>query len=174
MTISQDSQAATAAPTITSTSGTTKPTEGETWEEIGARKRAALLASLPKEWIVPSELLPPASQDDVTTWPETSGWFTPEELAITNLSATELVAKLTSGALKSVDATKAFCKRAVAAHQLVSLLPYQHSWVEVGLLSHVSADQLRTRPTVSRRHASSVPSRRPHYAMSTTLAPASP
>lgn len=114
-----DGQAATAFPAITTTSGTSKPTESETWEEIGARKRAALQASLPKEWIVPSDLLPPASQDDVMSWPETSGWFTPEELAITNLSATELVAKLASGAIRSVDATKAFCKRAVAAHQLV-------------------------------------------------------
>lgn len=94
-------------------------TKTETWEEIGARKRAALLASIPKEWIIPSELLPPDSQDDVTTWPDESGWFTPEELAITDLSASELVAKLASGALKSVDTTKAFCKRAAACHQLV-------------------------------------------------------
>lgn len=94
----------------------------ETWEEIGARKRAALLASIPKEWIIPQELLPPASQDDVTSWPEQSGWFTAEELAITDLTASELVPKLASGTLKSVDVTKAFCKRAAAAHQLVDCL----------------------------------------------------
>lgn len=91
----------------------------ETWEEIGARKRAALLASIPEEWRVPSELLPPDSQDDVTGWPASSGWFTAEELAITELTASELVPKLASGALKSVVVTRAFCKRAAAAHQLV-------------------------------------------------------
>lgn len=91
----------------------------ETWEEIGARKRAALLASIPEEWRVPQELLPPDSQDDVTGWPAASGWFSAEELAITELSASELVPKLASGALKSVVVTRAFCKRAAAAHQLV-------------------------------------------------------
>lgn len=98
---------------------TTATTQGS-WEEIGARKRAELLASIPKEWIIPQDLLPPEPQNDVTTWPEESGWFTTEELAITNLTATELVPKLASGALKSVDVTKAFCKRAAAAHQLVN------------------------------------------------------
>lgn len=124
MTLHQDGQQAatstvTAFPLIPATSSTAKPAEGETWQEIGTRKRAALLASIPREWLVPEDRLPPASQDDVTTWPETSGWFTPDELAITDLSATELVAQLASGALTSVHVTSAFCKRAVAAHQLV-------------------------------------------------------
>ncbi|ROW05086.1 hypothetical protein VSDG_00580 [Cytospora chrysosperma] len=120
MTINQETQGATA--TVAMPISDTKPALKETWEEVGARKRAALLASIPPEWLIPADLLPPASQDDVTTWPETSGWFTPEELAITELSATELVGKLASGALKSVDVTKAFCKRAAAAHQLVNCL----------------------------------------------------
>lgn len=116
MTVNQETQGVTASVEIPISDG--KPAQ-ETWEEIGARKRASLLASIPREWIIPKEQLPPASQDDVTTWPETSGWFTPEELAITDLTASELVSKLASGALKSVDVTKAFCKRATAAHQLV-------------------------------------------------------
>lgn len=97
------------------------PETRETWEQIGARKRAALLASIPKQWVVPTEILPPDSQNDVTTWPESSGWFTEEELAITNLSASELVPRLASGTVSSVDVTKAFCKRAAAAHVLVSV-----------------------------------------------------
>ncbi|KUI53887.1 Acetamidase [Cytospora mali] len=120
MTVNQETQGA--ATTVEIPVSDVKTPQKETWEEIGARKRATLLASIPKEWLVPAELLPPASQDDVTTWPETSGWFTPEELVITNLSASELVSKLASGALKSVDVTKAFCKRACAAHQLVNCL----------------------------------------------------
>jgi amidase len=92
-----------------------------TWKDLAAKKREALKSSIPKEWRIPAELLPPASQDDVTTWPKTSGWFTPEELAITGLTASELVGKLASGQLKSEHVTKAFCKRAAAAHQLVSV-----------------------------------------------------
>lgn len=92
------------------------------WEELAAKKRNALLASIPKEWLIPENLLPPESQDDVTGWPEASGWFTQAELDITGLTAAELVKKMASGALKSEEVTRAFCKRASAAHQLVSFL----------------------------------------------------
>ena len=93
-----------------------------TWEELAAKKRAQLAASLPQEWLVPDDKLPPAEQNDVTTWPATSGWFTPEELAITESTATELIPQLASGALSSEAVTRAFCKRAVAAHQLLNCL----------------------------------------------------
>ncbi|KAJ6437431.1 amidase [Purpureocillium lavendulum] len=92
------------------------------WEQIGARKREALAASIPEEWRIPADLLPPASQDDVTTWPETSGWFTEDELAITQQTAADLVAQLVTGKLTAEDVTRAFCKRAAAAHQLTNCL----------------------------------------------------
>ncbi|KAJ3483900.1 hypothetical protein NLG97_g7195 [Lecanicillium saksenae] len=92
------------------------------WEDIGARKRALLSASIPKEWRVPSDLLPPASQDDVTMWPTTSGWFTQEELDITEQTAAQLVPRLAAGELSCETVTRAFCKRAAAAHQLVNCL----------------------------------------------------
>lgn len=117
MTLQHDTPSVANSTGVSTTSAMS--TKKETWEEIGARKRAALLASIPEEWRVPPELLPPDSQDDVTGWPATSGWFTAEELAITELSASELVPKLASGALKSLVVTRAFCKRAAAAHQLV-------------------------------------------------------
>lgn len=135
-----------------SSSPSAKAGKKETWEEIGARKRAALLASIPEEWRVPAGLLPPDSQDDVTGWPVTSGWFTAEELAITELSASELVPKLASGALKSVVVTRAFCKRAAAAHQLVCLL----STALEEVLTNSATDELslrnvlRSRPRNSR------------------------
>lgn len=92
------------------------------WEELAAKKREQLEKSIPDEWRVPSNLLPPADQLDVANFPETSGWFTPEELAITNSTAVELIPKLASGELKSETVTRAFCKRAVAAHQLTNCL----------------------------------------------------
>lgn len=119
MTLNQETSSA--MNSTVSSSSSAKTGKKETWEEIGARKRAGLLASIPQEWRVPEDILPPDSQDDVTGWPATSGWFTADELAITELSASELVPKLASGALKSVVVTRAFCKRAAAAHQLVCL-----------------------------------------------------
>jgi amidase len=92
----------------------------EKWEEIAEKKRAALLASIPKEWIIPGNIKPPDDQVDVTTFPKDSGWFTNRELEITNSDVTQLIEKLASGEWSSEDVTKAFCKRASAAHQLVS------------------------------------------------------
>lgn len=89
------------------------------WEKVAAKKRSDLLATFPAELVVPPELLPPDSQDDLTSWPETSGWFTKEELEITSASAAELLAKLARGDVSSETVTRAFCKRAIAAHQLV-------------------------------------------------------
>lgn len=108
----------TRLPDLATAMGSLKA-DGAPWEVAAARKRETLAASIPSEWRVPKDLLPPDSQEDVTGWPKTSGWFTPEELAITDSTAADLLPKLASGALKSVDVTKAFCKRAAAAHQLV-------------------------------------------------------
>jgi hypothetical protein len=92
------------------------------WEARAARKRQDLQDSIPKSWIIPEDLLPPENQLDVTTFPESSGWFTSEELAITGQDAVQLLSKLASGELKAEVVTQAFCKRAAAAHQLVSTL----------------------------------------------------
>ncbi|KAI1434851.1 amidase [Xylaria sp. CBS 124048] len=92
------------------------------WEELAIKKRQQLLDSIPEEWRIPTHLLPPETQDDVTGFPESSGWFTAEELAITNSTVLELIPKLASGELKSETVTRAFCKRAAAAHQLVNCL----------------------------------------------------
>ncbi|KAI1422819.1 amidase [Xylaria sp. FL1777] len=95
---------------------------GGTWEALAAKKRQDLANSIPEEWRIPSHLFPPESQADVTGFPKTSGWFTQEELEITNSTALELLPRLASGDLKSETVTKAFCKRAAAAHQLVNCL----------------------------------------------------
>lgn len=88
-----------------------------TWEERAADKRHRIEQSIPAEWKVKS--LPTA--DSVFDFPEKSGLLSEKELEITQSSATDLVAKLAKGELKSVDVTLAFCKRAALAHQLVGL-----------------------------------------------------
>ncbi|KAI1293085.1 amidase [Xylaria venustula] len=95
---------------------------GGTWEALAAKKRQDLLNSIPEEWRIPGHLLPPESQVDVSEFPESSGWFTREELDITNSTVVELLPKLANGSLTSEKVTRAFCKRASAAHQLVNCL----------------------------------------------------
>jgi amidase len=89
------------------------------WDQVSKEKREAIENSFPSEWRVPSNLLPDDSELSVLNWPETSGWFTAEELSIVSLPLQELLSKLANSELSSVKVTKAYCKRAVAAHQLV-------------------------------------------------------
>jgi amidase len=85
------------------------------WEQIAADKRARIDKSIPAEWKIQSK----PEGDSVMDFPAKSGILSPKELEITTAPATELVAKLASGELKSVDVTLAFCKRAALAHQVV-------------------------------------------------------
>jgi amidase len=97
----------------------------KSWEEIAAVKREELLASIPKEWIIPKDIKPSEDQLDVTSFPEKSGWFTDKELEITSKTAVELIEKLHNGTWTSEEVTLAFCKRAAAAHQLVRNTIYE-------------------------------------------------
>ncbi|KAF2455595.1 fatty-acid amide hydrolase [Lineolata rhizophorae] len=97
-------------------------TKGRTWQEIAAAKRASLAESIPQEWRVPPELLPPEDQLDVSSFPAESGWFTPEELEITSTPATTLLESVASKKWTSEKVARAFCKRASAAHQLTNCL----------------------------------------------------
>lgn len=94
-------------------------TSDNIWEKVAAAKRASLAESIPHEFRIPEQQLPPESQLDVTTWPKSSGWFSQEELEITGSTASQLLEKLASKTWSSESVTRAFCKRAAAAQQLV-------------------------------------------------------
>lgn len=122
-----------------------------TWEAVGATKREELLSSIPPEWIIPADISPPHSQTDVTSFPQTSGWFTPPELEITGSTASEILAKTTTGIWSAEAVTRAFCKRAAAAHQLVCHCQEKHQKLEPAfpyliIMSKVQKQQL-TLPT---------------------------
>jgi amidase len=90
------------------------------WEKTAADKKARIEASIPQEWRIKS--LP--TEDSVINFPRISGIMSTEEVAITESSATDLVAQIAAGKLTSVAVTNAFCKRAALAHQLVCFPPF--------------------------------------------------
>ncbi|KAF2820221.1 amidase [Ophiobolus disseminans] len=92
------------------------------WQKIASAKRDALAASIPEEYRVPQQQLPLESQLDVTIWPKESGWFTAEELEITDSTALQILEKIASKSWTSEKVTRAFCKRAAAAQQLTNCL----------------------------------------------------
>ena len=85
------------------------------WEEIAADKKERIEKSIPEEWRIKSKDV----GDSVMDYPSKSGLMSSEELAITDSTAVDLVARMAKGELKSVDVTRAFCKRAALALQLV-------------------------------------------------------
>jgi amidase len=115
-------------------------TSESTWEKVAEAKHAALAASIPQEYRVPSQQLPPESQLDVTSWPKESGWFSPEELEITDSTASQILQKVASKSWSSEMVTRAFCKRAAAAQQLVG-----QKTVCRRIPSDIIADQLSQR-----------------------------
>jgi amidase len=86
------------------------------WEQLAADKRSLISKSIPSEWLIKD--LP--KDDNIFDYPKSSGLLSAQELELTESTATELVAQLAEGKLKSVDVTLAFCKRAALAQQLVS------------------------------------------------------
>jgi amidase len=90
------------------------------WETIAAAKRAELVGKIPLEYRIPEHILPPASQLDVTPFPKESGWFSEKELDITESTATSILSNVAMRTWTAEEVTKAFCKRAAAAQQLVS------------------------------------------------------
>lgn len=94
------------------------------WESIAAKKRQALKDAIPAEWVIPAAILPPEDQLDVTSFPQKSGFFADSELEITATPAQTILSRLASGSWTAEEVTKAFCKAAAAAQQLVILATF--------------------------------------------------
>jgi hypothetical protein len=89
------------------------------WESQAQKGRDILNNSIPKQWLLPVDRLPPVSQKSVVDFPRKSGLLTERELIITDMSATALVTEMGSGKLRAEEVMVAFLKRAVLGHQLV-------------------------------------------------------
>lgn len=92
------------------------------WNRIAERAQSKALDAIPTPWRLPAETLPSQPNARVIDIPRTCGLLSGRQLEITELTATELLARIAEGQLSSVEATEAFCIRAAIAHQLVSLL----------------------------------------------------
>ncbi|KAF9693861.1 hypothetical protein EKO04_008108 [Ascochyta lentis] len=89
---------------------------GTNWEQLAADKRSRIANAIPSEWLIRD--LP--KDGNGFSFPKESGLLSAQEIKLTESSATDLVAQLAEGKLKSVDVTLAFCKRAALAQQLTN------------------------------------------------------
>jgi amidase len=90
------------------------------WQVAAKKKREAVLALIPKAWVLPSIPSPEEQRDVSGSYIEQ--YLTEQEKGITNTDAPEIVAKVAHGVWTSVQVTEAFCHRAALAHQLVSAM----------------------------------------------------
>lgn len=92
----------------------------ESWTAKAARGQKILEESIPKQWLLPKNMVPPIEQTNVMKLPKESGLLSERELRITESTATELVASMAKGLISAEEVTTAFLKRATIGHQLVS------------------------------------------------------
>lgn len=92
------------------------------WQTISARAQQLLADSIPPEWRIPQDKLPPDDQLDVRSVPQTCGILSAHDLAITDSPATDIVARIAAGDWTAEAVARAFCKRAAIAHQVTNCL----------------------------------------------------
>ncbi|KAJ9603676.1 hypothetical protein H2200_011862 [Cladophialophora chaetospira] len=101
------------------------------WQSKVSRKQQECRDAIPKEWLIPSQVLKPLNYPldknpnrliDLGIIKK-AGILSDREFAITeDYTVSDLLAKLASGEFTSVEVTTAFSKRAAMAQQLVSCL----------------------------------------------------
>lgn len=96
------------------------------WHGVAAKAQSRALDAIPESWRLPAEALPSQPNASVINIPQTCGILNARQLEITELTATELLARIAAGQVSSVEATEAFCTRAAIAHQLVSVV--RNTW----------------------------------------------
>ncbi|KAL4965404.1 amidase signature domain-containing protein [Aspergillus stella-maris] len=90
------------------------------WQSIAQRKRDALDMLLPADFRLDSV---PSAEEQQGVTQYIQQFLSAEEREITeNHSAEALIGKLTAGTFSATEVTKAFCRRATIAHQLVNCL----------------------------------------------------
>ena len=111
------------------------------WELKAAEKRAHLHAQIPKKWLLDQTELDKASKQRNITGPFIEQYLRESEIAITNLPATVLVSKLSTGELSAFQVTEAFCRRTAIAQQIVPEPPFA---CRSHMLQYRLAEQLLT------------------------------
>lgn len=92
------------------------------WQDFVAQKQRECGQKIPREWVLSGDILDRPPRLLEYDLPRRSGLLSENELDITeNYTASQLLVKLASGRVSSLDVTTAFCKRSAIAQQVVSI-----------------------------------------------------
>jgi amidase len=92
------------------------------WIEGTESKRKQRSEKVPQKRRIPLELMPSEHTRDVQDLPHSSGFFTSDELMITESTASDVVQRIASGEQKARDVMEAICRRASVAQQLINCI----------------------------------------------------
>lgn len=95
----------------------------KTWEERAALKRASILAAIPAEWRLEKADLERAEKQRVLAGPFMEQLLDADTRSIVLKDSVPLVDAIKNRTYTSEQVTRAFCKSAAVAHQLVRHLP---------------------------------------------------
>ena len=91
---------------------------GQHYKEIAAIALERRERAIPKDLLLPEESIVQLPRD-LTTVPQSSGHFTAQELEIIETDAAGILLKIKQKMWTSEDVTRAFCRAAIVAQQLV-------------------------------------------------------
>jgi amidase len=92
------------------------------WSERAAAKRRAILEHVPLEWRLSEELIEAARSQREVTVDYMKRFLDPDEVAILSLDTVPIVDAIKQQKYTAKQVTRAFCKAAAIAHQIVWLL----------------------------------------------------
>ena len=129
------------------------------WQATAKAKVADIHSSIPKEWRLSDMDLDKAGQQRTLSGPFIEQYLTDEEKDIIRHDSIQIVGKIKNRECTAVDVTRAYCKTAAVAQQIVS-----HD-TSCGASSIMPLNPLRT--IVCTKSCSTLPSRQPRTWMIT-------
>ena len=104
---------------------TTVPGSGSQWQKSAETKRRENLAKIPQEWLLSERIIAQGKERKKIAGDFIESLLDPGTLEITSQDSEDILHLLRNGSLSALQVTRAFCKRAAYAHQLVCNLPFQ-------------------------------------------------
>ncbi len=90
------------------------------WQKTASMKRDSMIHKIPKDWLLPNEVVEKAKQNRILTGSSIEDLLAPQTLHIISLNSVDLVSSIGNGSLTALQVTRAVCRRAAFAHQIVS------------------------------------------------------
>lgn len=90
------------------------------WEQGAEAKRQTIMRKIPKQWHLEQSVIDKARKHLKLTGTVIESLLDTETIQITSIDSVDLISAISNGSRTAVSVTRAFCKRAAIAHQLVS------------------------------------------------------